>query len=380
MPNEVIGNNLPSRVVDLTDQYTNCVDETFVKHSDLTLISNQDMSWDGAHSVRVYKVTTSPMSDYDRSGTESRASRYGHIDGLDATTEIMTLKNDRSFTFAIDKLDRDETQQAMQASTALARQLAQVVFPEVERYLYNVVAEGAGNKPAPKALTEENIYDEIIEANSILDDAQVPGKNRVLIVPPKVYVLLKKSTDIMMSTDIAQEKRDKGVISMLDGCQVIKVPENQLPKNFGFMITHPIATVAPLKLRDYKIHADPPGISGDLVEGRVCYDAFVLDNKASAIYYQEQPDLSLDALAIGSLTLSPAFDGDKTSYTAATTDSTNTITATAEYSGATVSIKNGSTAVTSGSAATWVAGENTVSITVSEGKRSKVYEVVVTKS
>ncbi|MFR7958918.1 MAG: hypothetical protein ACLU6P_00110 [Roseburia intestinalis] len=50
---------------------------------------------------------------------------------------------------------------------------------------------------------------------------------------------------------------------------------------------HPCATVAPTKLEDYKIHQDPPGISGSLVEGRICYDAFVLDNKKTAIYYQE---------------------------------------------------------------------------------------------
>ena len=35
--------------------------------------------------------------------------------------------------------------------------------------------------------------------------------------------------------------------------------------------------------------ANPPGISGALVEGRICYDAFVLDNKAKALYYQAQP-------------------------------------------------------------------------------------------
>lgn len=52
------------------------------------------------------------------------------------------------------------------------------------------------------------------------------------------------------------------------------------------MIAHPVATVAPTKLEDYRIHQDPPGISGDLVEGRICYDAFVLDNKKAAIYYQ----------------------------------------------------------------------------------------------
>ena len=76
------------------------------------------------------------------------------------------------------------------------------------------------------------------------------------------------------------------MISNLDGCNVIKVPSNRLPENFGFMMAHPCATVAPTKLEDYKTHQDPPGISGELVEGRICYDAFVLENKAKAIYYQ----------------------------------------------------------------------------------------------
>ena len=55
------------------------------------------------------------------------------------------------------------------------------------------------------------------------------------------------------------------------------------------MVCHPVATVAPVKLEVYTIHENPPGISGALVEGRICYGAFVLDNKAKAIYYQAQP-------------------------------------------------------------------------------------------
>ena len=76
---------------------------------------------------------------------------------------------------------------------------------------------------------------------------------------------------------------------MIDGAMVIKVPANRLPSGFGFMMAHPSATVAPTKLEDYRIHEDPPFISGSLVEGRICYDAFVLDNKKLAIYYQAQP-------------------------------------------------------------------------------------------
>ena len=80
--------------------------------------------------------------------------------------------------------------------------------------------------------------------------------------------------------------RLKGVIGNLDGAAVVKVPAVRLPENFGFMLAHPSATVAPTKLEDYKVHQDPPGISGSLVEGRIVYDCFVLDNKVKAVYYQ----------------------------------------------------------------------------------------------
>ena len=90
-----------------------------------------------------------------------------------------------------------------------------------------------------------------------------------------------------METDIGNDLRLKGVIGMLDGATVLKVPSNRLPENFGFLLAHPSATVAPTKLEDYKAHENPPGISGSLVEGRICYGAFVLDNKKKALYYQE---------------------------------------------------------------------------------------------
>ena len=95
--------------IELTTQFMPYVDEQFKEESKLPYLTNQDYSWIGAHSIKVYKISTSAMNDYDRAGTGKNPSRYGAIAGLDATTEEMTLKKDRSFTFAIDKLDQDET-------------------------------------------------------------------------------------------------------------------------------------------------------------------------------------------------------------------------------------------------------------------------------
>ncbi len=279
-----------ANTVNLVTKFLPLVDEKFTTESKKSLLTNKDFDWTGAHSIKVYKVSTSAMNDYDRPGANTANwSRFGPVSGLDATTEEMTLKKDRSFTFAIDKLDTDETLGQLQAASALERQLREVVIPEVDTYTYGVMCEKAGIKPNALALTAANICGEIFKGNTALDNAEVPETGRIITVTPDTYLLMKQSKDIFLETDIAEDMRLKGVIAQLDGAKVIKVPANRLPAGFGFLIAHPVATVAPSKLEDYRIHQDPPGISGSLVEGRVCYDAFVLDNKAQAIYYQAQP-------------------------------------------------------------------------------------------
>ena len=254
--------------IDLTTKFAPYVDEVFTTESKKQLLTNQDFNWTGAHTVKVYKVSTSQMNDYKRNPVEGfTGSRYGEIKDLDATTEEFTLKKDRSFTFAIDKLDTDETNQQLQGASALARQQREKVVPEVDTYVYGVMISNAGISLLPY-------------------HSEVPETGRIIVVTPDTYLLMKKCKDITMETDIGNDMRLRGVISNLDGALVIKVPSSRLPDGFGFMIAHPCATVAPVKLEEYKIHQDPPGISGALVEGRICYDAFVLENKAKAIYYQ----------------------------------------------------------------------------------------------
>lgn len=277
-----------ANTIDLVTKFAPYVDEQFKNESKLSMLTNQDFDWTGAHTIRVYKIGTSKMNDYDRSGanTDTNWSRFGPVAGLDANTEEMILTKDRSFTFAIDKLDTDETAQQLAGATALSRQDREVVIPEVDSYVYGVMATKAGTKAAAVALTAENIYTEILKASETMDDAEVPETERVLLVTPAVYALMKQCPEIALDTDVGQEMRVKGVIANLDGASVVKVPKVRLPENFGFMLAHPSATVAPVKLEDYRVHQDPPGLSGALVEGRICYDAFVLDNKTKAIYYQ----------------------------------------------------------------------------------------------
>ena len=88
----------------------------------------------------------------------------------------------------------------------------------------------------------------------------------------------------------------------------------------------------------------------------------------------------LNSIAVDSLTLVPTFDADTLEYAVATTDATNTVTATAD-SGLQISATVNGNAYTLGDVATWDTGDNTVVITASKsGYTSTSYTVVVTKS
>lgn len=271
--------------INLVEKYLQQVDELFKNESKRSLVTNQDYSFDGANSVCIYKVGTAAMNDYDRAGVTA-GSRYGKPETLTAVTETYALPEDRSFSFVIDRLDMDETGAVLEAAKCLARQQREVVIPEIDAYTYGIMCTDAGTKPDAVALTATNIYDEICKASAALDDAEVPETNRVLVVSPDTYRIMKKCKEIVLESDIGQNLRLQGVVSNLDGAAVQKVPANRLPAKFGFMLCHPLACTAPVKLSSAVLHDNPPGVSGWLVEGRYNYGAFVTDNKKKDIYYQ----------------------------------------------------------------------------------------------
>ena len=281
--------------IELVEKFLPYVDEQFTEESKKEHLTNNDFAFDGAHSVKVYKISTGSMNDYGRTGAgDGNWSRYGKVDSLKATTQRMELSKDRSFTFVIDKLDEDETAGQLEAASALSRQMREQVIPEVDTYVLNVMCENAGNKPDAESLTPSNIYDKIFEANSELDENNVPETGRILVVTPATLLLMKTSKDNsgryqeMIGAVLDEKMRKAGFVGYIDGEYVLKIAANKLPADFGFMIAHPVAAVAPTKLESYKIHSDPPGISGSLVEGRIVYDAFVLENKAKGIYLQRK--------------------------------------------------------------------------------------------
>ena len=259
------------------------VDERFAKEALSAGIVNQDFDFTGVDTVKVYSIPTTAMNDYALTGN----TRYGTAAELENNVQTLTLTKDRSFTFTIDKRSVQDTMGTLEAGKALARQLVEVVIPEVDKYRFAKVVAGADADEGhvkTGAVTKNNAYEAVLDGQVKLTDAFVPEEGRKLHVSPEFYKLIKLDPSFVKNSDLGQKVAFKGQVGAIDGLPVILTPTSRLPENVAFVIAHPIATTSPVKLEDYKIHDNPPGINGYLVEGRIRYDAFVLDSKKKAIY------------------------------------------------------------------------------------------------
>ena len=265
---------------DYASKYASAVDERFALGALSGGVTNNDYDWVGVETVNVYSVPTVAMNDYEASGT----SRYGTPTELEGSAQEMKVTMDRSFTFTIDRKNRDDSMMAMEAGKALRRQIDEVVIPEIDAYRFGKLVSGASaDNVTTGAISKTNAYETFLGSQEKLDNAKAPQGGRICVVSPSFYKFIKLDDNFTKKGDMATQIAIKGLVGEIDGVLVIKVPSSYLPANVDYIITNPACMPGPIKLESYKVHEDPPGISGWLVEGRVRYDAFVLSQKKNAI-------------------------------------------------------------------------------------------------
>jgi N4-gp56 family major capsid protein len=268
--------------VNLASKYEKKVAERFKLKSLTESAVNTDYTWEGVNTINVYSIPTVAMNNYTKSGL----SRYGTAAELDNTVQTMTLTRDRAFTFTIDKANAQDTQGVMEAGKALARQIDEVIVPEIDVYRLAAMSAAAvaNGHTRTEVISATNAYKALLLGNEFLDEDKVPQEGRIVFVKPSFYNFLKQDSTFIKASELAQNMLIKGQVGEVDNLKIVKVPSSYLPANHEFIICHPSATVGAQKLEDYKIHDNPPGINGQLIEGRKRYDAFVLDAKKNALF------------------------------------------------------------------------------------------------
>lgn len=310
--------------VNLADKYADKIQTVYVKESVVAGRLSNEYSFSGAKTVKVLTPQTIPMGAYKRTGT----NRYGDPQEMQDTVQELTLTQDRSFSLTVDKGNNADQMNLKGAGKMARLQMAERAVPENDKYCLTVLANKAGTIVGNStALSKSNIVDRISEGTQALDDAEIPGEGRTLFVPASVYKLLKHSDEFMAVESLGKKALAKGIVGEYDNMPVVKVPKGRWPENVNFIIAHRQAATNPVKIADLRLHKDPPGISGDLLEGRNYYDCFVFAPKCGGVYVEidtgsgkgtvcAAPTLSAGTLSstTGSAEISYTLDGSDPRY------------------------------------------------------------------
>ena len=274
--------------INLAEKYAKKVQERFSLGSLTDRYVGKDYDFDGVNKITIYKVDTVPTTNYTRSGT----ARFGSLTELGDTVQTMTLTQDKAFTFSIDAGNKAQQFNIKQANACLKREIDEVITPEIDTYRMTKWVTGNGLSTGfsvlssnDGAVTKTNILEKIFEAGAKMSDEKVPKVGRTLFIPELTFVKFKLSDVVTGSSDtLTTENVRRGYRGQIDGMDVVTVPSSIFPANINFFIKLKGATVDAMQLKNYRVHKNPMGVDGDVVEGRYIYDSFVLDTKAKGIY------------------------------------------------------------------------------------------------
>ncbi len=257
------------------------VAESFSKESLTDSAAGKEFQFTGAKTVRVFTIDTVPLNNYSRSGM----NRYGTPAELGDTVQELVMGDDKSFTMTIDKGNQADQMNVKGAAQALRRETEQVVIPYIDKYRFRAWSQGAGIvQSLSSPPTKETIVSLLFDAGAEMDNRLVPTAGRTLFLPNTYYKLLALSDQFVGVDKLGELALSKGIVGEVDGMLVKRVPDSYFPDDLYFMVKWKGSSADPVKLQDAKIHQDPPGLSGNLLEGRVYHDSFVLGAKADGIY------------------------------------------------------------------------------------------------
>ena len=270
--------------VNLASKFEKKTSEALSAGRKTKLVTNQNWSWDGVNAINVYTLTDPTMGNYDVNGG---SERYGNPTEVEDTTQTFTLTRDRSWSKVMDKLNKQDTAGVRNPGKYLAQATKNVTIPEIDTYVIAAIvtageAASRDDIVSDAATTAANAYTNLLAINADISDNEAPMSGRVALVTPAYVSFLKQST-LLNASDVSSRDKKNGVFTIIDGVKVVEVPSARFPANTDLVITHPSVCVAPEKLVDYTLHNNPPGISGDRLDYRHRYDAFIDTNKVNCI-------------------------------------------------------------------------------------------------
>ena len=267
--------------INLAEKYSKVIDARFTHESFIQGNVSNDYEWDGVRAINIYTPQSVALNDYNRAAS---GNRYGTPTEIQDSVQRMELTQDKSFSLTVDAGNNSDQEHVKTGAKMMKMEIAEQVVPYCDAYALGKWVNLAGTrKSEASAPTKSTIVEMIFDAATAMDNGLVPQDNRILYLPATYYNMVRLSSEFVGVDALGEKVLTKGVVGLIADMKCVKVPDKYMADAY-FLATYKNAVLAPKKINDAKIHIDPPGINGTLLEGRYYFDAFVRAAKAMGVY------------------------------------------------------------------------------------------------
>lgn len=274
--------------IELAKKYVPVLDELYKKESLTSVLDAQtQIDFANTNAVNIMKVETSGLGDYSR--------QDGYAKGTASVTwETLTLTEDRSAEFDVDRMDNEET--LGMAFGAVAKEFTRVnVAPELDAYRLAKYAKTSGIGSATGTLADgAAVVSALRVCATTMDEAEVPAEGRILFITPTLYGLIAdldttKSREVLKKFSTVVEvpqTRFYSEITLNAGGDAWGYTKASGGAELNFLAVAKSAVVQAKKLVLPKIIDPDTNQSKDAwnFKYRLYHDAFVLEKKVKGIY------------------------------------------------------------------------------------------------
>lgn len=265
--------------VNLASKYAKQIDQVYTHESYVAPLAGGKYEFTGVKSLKIFAPLTAPLTDYDRDGG------YGKPERMQNEVQELIVSQDKGFSLLIDKGDAASANGTFAAGARMKQQIREQVTPMQDKYALAQYAKNAGTVAGVSAPTAEKaVYKLLMGARTAMNNKLVPADGRYCFIGATYAANLIDMGVVVANPQIAGKNYSKGDIGRVLGFKIIEVPDDYLPADCFIVCARSESVVNPHKIHDAKLHHDPIGYSGDVMEGRFLYDAFVLGKKSGGVY------------------------------------------------------------------------------------------------
>lgn len=278
--------------INLATKYSPKVVDKFYLDSVVLGKTSKEYDWDGVQSIKVWTINTYNPTDYNKPANDNAITgqhqRYGYTYEVADTIQTMTLTQDKAVSLSVDKGNNTEQMLIKNSGKVLALEMREKFIPMFDKYCLGVWGDPAncGTVTELASPSKDNILDAVSAHVTALRNKFATVDDAYCFIGETNYALLLMAKEFINynNPSFAPQHLEKGVMGKVRGLQIVPVPDSYfVDTNINFVTVKRSAVLAPTKIKDMKVHTDPVGISGALMEIRWLFDAFVLDTKKDGL-------------------------------------------------------------------------------------------------